>query len=70
MVFEKISDDELPDGFMPPGAADNMMRQTMQLCWMDLPIGNRSIDALEAEMKRLLDRAFANLREDEKRKEG
>lgn len=61
-------DDELPPGLVPPGAADSAMRQVAAMCWMDLPKEDRSLDALEAEMRRLLERVVANMREDEDRK--
>jgi hypothetical protein len=62
------NDEELPEGLLPPGATDNMIRQVMQMCWMELPKDKRSIDALETEVTRLVARAFANLRDDEKRR--
>lgn len=61
------TDEPLPEGVFPPGSIDSMLRQTIQLCWIALPHDGRSIAALESEMRRLLDRAFADLREDSER---
>jgi len=48
-----------------PGHADQMVRQAIQSCWMILPKDKLSLDSLEKEFRRLVDRAFANLKEDE-----
>ncbi len=47
-----------------PGQADQMLRQAMQLCWMTLPQDRRSADELERQIRRLLDRALRDFRED------
>jgi hypothetical protein len=49
-----------------PGHVDNSVRQAIQLCWMMLPPERKTLDALEQEFRRLLDRAFRDMREDEK----
>lgn len=43
---------------------DSMIRQAVQSCWMALPAEKRSIDAVETEIRRVVDRALENLRED------
>jgi hypothetical protein len=62
------NDEELPEGLVPPGGTANMIQQMIQMCWMELPKDKRSIDAIVAEINRLVARAFANLRDDEKRR--
>jgi hypothetical protein len=47
-----------------PGHVDQSVRQAIQACWMALPKERRNITEVEKEMRRLLDRALANLRED------
>jgi carbonic anhydrase len=49
---------------MGPMMVDNSIRQAIQHCWMMLPEDNRTIDALEKEIERLVKRAFENIRED------
>jgi hypothetical protein len=61
------NDEELPEGLVPPGGTANMIQHAIQMCWMELPKEKRSIDVIEAEINRLVARAFENLRDDEKR---
>jgi len=48
-----------------PGHLAQMVGQAIQTCWMSLPKKRRTIDDLEKEFRRLVDRAFQNIREDE-----
>jgi hypothetical protein len=43
-----------------------MLRQAVQLCWMALPKERRNADELERQMRRLIDRALKDFREDSK----
>jgi hypothetical protein len=66
-----LNPDELPDPnriaeTLGPGAIDRQLRQTIGFCWLMLPPSRRSVDELEAEVRRLVDRAFRDIREDEK----
>jgi hypothetical protein len=47
-----------------PGQVDEMFRQGLRLAWMMLPPDRRTIDELEKQARRILDRAFKDLRED------
>jgi hypothetical protein len=47
-----------------PQQVDHTIRQAIQCCWMALPADRRSADGIETEMRRLLDRALRDLRED------
>lgn len=43
---------------------DNAIRQAIQHCWMVLPEEERTVDRVEQEIRRLVDRALADLKED------
>ncbi len=49
-----------------PQAVDQALRSAVSLCWMILPDDRKNADVVEREMRRLLDRVIANLREDAK----
>ena len=49
---------------MGPHAIDQQIRQAISLCWMLLPEEKKSVEAVEAEIRRLVDRALKDLRED------
>jgi hypothetical protein len=41
-----------------------MFRQAVQFCWMALPKDGRNADELERQVRRLVDRALKDFRED------
>ena len=47
-----------------PAAVDRAIRNAITQCWMMLPDDRKHVDAVEAEIRRLVDRALENLRED------
>jgi hypothetical protein len=47
-----------------PMGADHAVRQAITTCWMMLPDDKKSIDVLETEIRRLVDRALKDLKED------
>jgi hypothetical protein len=47
-----------------PGQVDQQIRQAVHFCWMALPKQKRSIDEVERQIRRLVDRAIRDLRED------
>jgi hypothetical protein len=49
---------------MGPGQVDHQIRQALQFCWMSLPKGRRTLDELEAQARRIFDRALRDFRED------
>lgn len=59
-----IEGDEGSRELMGPGVVDGQLRQAIWFCWMMLPKQKRSIAAVESEIRRILDRALANLKED------
>ncbi len=75
MMFSACSEFPTDDGnaseskegmrqFMGPRAVDQSVRHAISTCWMMLPDEKKTVDAVEAEIRRLVDRAIDNLRED------
>ena len=57
-AMEKMSD------MFGPGHVDQMVRGAIQACWMALHKERRSADELESQIRRLVDRAIKDFRED------
>jgi hypothetical protein len=53
--------------FENPGRVDVGIRELIQLLWMAMPEGKRTITVVQAEFQRLVDRAFQNIQEDSER---
>ena len=49
-----------------PHGVDQAVGQAITTCWMMLPDDKRTIANVEAEIRRIVDRALANLKEDAK----
>src|SRR5207248_49837 len=49
---------------MGPGQVDQAVRMAIQQCWMLMPDDRKHVDAVEAEIRRLVNRALEDLRED------
>ncbi|HEV8379326.1 MAG TPA: hypothetical protein VGP99_10790 [Tepidisphaeraceae bacterium] len=49
---------------MGPGHVDHFVRQSIQQLWMVLPEGRRTVDEVEKQFRRIVDRALKDLRED------
>lgn len=47
-----------------PGHIDQTVRSAIQACWMTLPKERRTVEEVEKEIRRLVERALSNLRED------
>ena len=47
-----------------PSQIDQQIRQAIHFCWMGLPRDKRNIDELERQIRRLVDRAIQDVRED------
>lgn len=47
-----------------PQQVDQQVRQAIQFCWMALPPEKQNVDAVETEIRRIVDRALRDLRED------
>ncbi|MBN1589513.1 MAG: hypothetical protein JW888_08365 [Pirellulales bacterium] len=57
--FDKMRD------FFSPAHIDQTVRQAIQFCWMMLPREKRNIDEIERQIRRIVDRALKDLRDDE-----
>jgi len=68
MIEEFDSGDEESAGkmqeFFGPTQIDHLSRQAIQFCWMGLPKEKRNLDEVERQIRRLVDRALRDLRED------
>lgn len=47
-----------------PAQIDHMIRQAIQFCWMGLPKERRSVEEVEVQIRRIVDRALRDFRED------
>ena len=60
---------ELPGGLFGklfgPGQPDQIIRQAVQICWMALPEDRRNAQELTRQVRRLVERALEDFREDE-----
>jgi hypothetical protein len=50
--------------FFGPGQVDQSVRHAIQACWMALPKERRTSDELEKQVRRIVDRALKDFRED------
>ena len=67
-IHECSGDDE-PDPetlreMFGPQAVDQAIRQAISTCWMMLPKEKKNVAAVESEIRRIVERAIDNLRED------
>jgi len=47
-----------------PHAVDQVIRQAISLCWLGLPPEQQSVEEVEKQIRRIVDRALRDLRED------
>jgi hypothetical protein len=69
MSIEKIDPDDPKKmahmrAFFGPHHVDSQVRQAIQTCWMILPQGRQNVDEVEKEIRRIVDRALRDLKED------
>ncbi|HYT94238.1 MAG TPA: hypothetical protein VEL76_36315 [Gemmataceae bacterium] len=50
--------------FFSPQQVDHQIRQAIQLCWMALPPDQQSVEEVEKQIRRIVDRALRDWRED------
>ncbi|MDM4019620.1 hypothetical protein, partial [Roseiconus lacunae] len=60
---DEESFDKMRDMFGPV-EIDQQLRQAIQFCWMGLPKDKQNVDELERQVRRLVDRAIRDIRED------
>ncbi len=70
-AFHACSGDENPEkgrkamrDMLGPQAVDQAIGQAISTCWMMLPDDKKNVASVEAEIRRVVDRALENLRED------
>lgn len=69
-MFVKNFDAEEPDGkaafraFFGPHMIDQHVRQAISACWMALPPDRQNVDEVEKQIRRLVDRALRDFRDD------
>ena len=51
--------------FFGPATIDQSIRHAIQFCWMGLPKSRRTPDELEKQIRRIVDRALRDFREDQ-----
>ena len=56
-----MSDEEI-QSFVGPGAVERQVRAAVDLCWMMMPKDKRTTDFVEAEIKRVVEEVFRNIR--------
>ena len=67
MAFFDASDDDSLDkmrDMFGPAQIDQQIRQAIHFCWLGLPKDKRNVDELERQIRRLVDRALRDVRED------
>jgi hypothetical protein len=50
--------------FFSPQQVDQQIRQAISFCWMALPPDQQNVEEVEKQIRRLVDRALRDLRED------
>lgn len=50
--------------FLSPQQVDQTIRQAIQFCWMVLPPEQQNVEEVEKQVRRIVDRALRDLRED------
>lgn len=50
--------------YMSPSQIDHQIRQAIEFLWMVLPKEKRNVDEIERQVRRIVDRALRDLRED------
>lgn len=65
-----VSSNDGPEGddkirrMFGPDQVDREIRQAIQLCWLGLPENKKSVDEVERQIRRIVDRALLDLHED------
>lgn len=67
--IENISADDVDpalqmNDFLGPAQVDHFTRQALQFCWMALPKERKTVDELERQFRRIVERALKDFRED------
>ena len=68
-MFEKFDPDDPDQGkrmrsFFGPHHVDQQIRQAISMCWMALPPAKQNVEEVELQIRRIVERALRDLRED------
>jgi hypothetical protein len=68
-MFEKLDPNDPDQGkrmraFFSPEMVDRQIRQAIQFCWMALPPEKQTVEEVEQQIRRIVDRALRDLRDD------
>lgn len=69
MRGETMFFDATPEGFsgmISPGEVDSQVKDAIWFCWMNAPKDKKTVEYVDAEIRRITERALKNLREDAK----
>jgi hypothetical protein len=61
---DKGDADERMAAIFGPAHIDTSIRQAIQFCWMSLPKDKRTADELEQQIRRIVERALKDFRDD------
>ncbi len=50
--------------FFSPQQVDQMVRQAIQFCWMSLPPERQNADEIDTQIRRVVERALKDFRDD------
>ena len=65
-MYQEFDGDD-PETFrslLGPQQIDRQVRQAIQFCWMAMPAERKNVDEVEKEVRRIVERALRDLRED------
>jgi len=69
MAYEKFDPND-PEAasrmraFFSPQQVDQQIRQAIQFCWLALPPEKKNVDEVESQIRKIVDRALKDLRDD------
>jgi len=64
MTLEEADEDGRMAEMFGPAQIDQQIRHAIQFCWMGLPKERRSVDEVETQIRRMVERALKDFRED------
>jgi hypothetical protein len=69
MAFEKLDPNDAESAkrmraLFSPQQVDQQIRQAIQFCWMALPPEKQNVAEVESQIRRIVDRALKDLRDD------
>ena len=65
MAYSTQAGEQEKHPFLTPAHADEAIRSAVQMCWLMLPPEKRTVEEVEKQIRRLVDRALQNFQEDQ-----